>query len=185
MSEYSMLHYTDKDIFTNNTIDQINEIKKNNKKIVFTASCFDLLHPGHVLMLEDAKRQGDILVIGLHTDPTINRDTKNKPVQTFEERKIMINSIKFVDHVIEYATEDDLFNILKTLNPDVRVLGSDWEGKQYTGYDLSIPVYFHKRDHDWSTSGLRKRVIDSVFNYKATITRTVNIPESLWFGNGQ
>jgi glycerol-3-phosphate cytidylyltransferase len=185
MTEYSILHNKDKDIFTDKTIDQINDIKKQNsdKKIVFTASCFDLLHPGHILMLEDAKKQGDILVIGLHSDPTINRDSKNKPVQTFEERSIMIHSNKFVDYVIDYATEDDLLNILKHLNPDVRVLGSDWEGKQYTGHELSIPVYFHKRNHDWSTSKLRKRVFDAEFKYEATITSKINIPNSLWFGN--
>jgi glycerol-3-phosphate cytidylyltransferase len=183
MTEYSILHNKDKDIFTDKTIDQINDIKKNNKNIVFTASCFDLIHPGHILMLEDAKRQGDILVIGLHSDPTINRDNKNKPVQTFEERLIMVNSIKYIDYVISYATEDDLFNILKHLNPDVRVLGSDWEGKQYTGYELPIPIYFHKRNHDWSTSKLRKRVFDAEFKFEATITTKLNRSDSLWFGN--
>ena len=157
---YSIVHVHEKDLFTHHIIDQINTIKKecNGKKIVFTASCFDLLHPGHIKMLEDAKRQGDILVIGLHTDPTINRNNKNSPIQTFEERKIMIHSIKYVDYVIDYATEDDLYKILVHLKPDVRVLGSDWQGKEYTGYELSIPVYFHKRDHNWSTSGLRERV---------------------------
>ena len=157
---YSIEHNHEHDLFTVNTINEINLIKKNfkDKKIVFTASCFDLIHPGHIKMLEDAKNQGDILIIGLHTDPTINRNNKNKPIQTFEERKIMINSIKYVDYIIDYATEDDLYKILVHLNPNIRVLGSDWENKQYTGYELSIPVYFHKRDHDWSTSGLRNRV---------------------------
>ena len=157
---YSIEHNHEHDLFTANTINEINLIKKNSKdkKIVFTASCFDLIHPGHIKMLEDAKNQGDILIIGLHTDPTINRNNKNKPIQTFEERKIMINSIKYVDYIIDYATEDDLYKILVHLNPNIRVLGSDWENKQYTGYELSIPVYFHKRDHDWSTSGLRNRV---------------------------
>ena len=162
---YSTAHIHEKDLFTHHTIDQINDIKKEclGKKIVFTASCFDLIHPGHIKMLEDAKRQGDILIIGLHTDPTINRDSKNSPIQTFEERRIMINSIKYIDYVIDYATEDDLYKILVHLNPDVRVLGSDWEGKDYTGHLLTIPVYFHKRDHDWSTSGLRSRVFYTEF----------------------
>lgn len=158
---YSIVHVHEKDLFTHHIIDQINNIKKecNGKKIVFTASCFDLLHPGHIKMLEDAKRQGDILVIGLHTDPTINRNNKNSPIQSFEERKIMIQSIKYIDYVIDYATEDDLYKILVHLKPDIRVLGSDWKGKEYTGYELSIPIYFHNRDHDWSTSGLRIRVM--------------------------
>jgi glycerol-3-phosphate cytidylyltransferase len=158
---YTNLNTNDCNIFNVETLRQIEYVKKLGHTISFTASCFDLLHPGHVLMLKDAKRQADILVVALHTDPTINRSTKNKPVQSFEERSIMINSIKYVDFVIEYATESDLFNILVNLNPNVRVLGSDWEGKEYTGHELPIPVYFHKRDHDWSTSGLRKRVAEA------------------------
>ena len=158
---YTNLDTNDCNIFNDATLKQIEYLKSLGQTISFTASCFDLLHPGHVLMLKDAKRQADILVVALHTDPTINRSTKNKPVQSFEERSIMINSIKYVDFVIEYATESDLFNILVNLNPNVRVLGSDWEGKEYTGHELPIPVYFHKRDHDWSTSGLRKRVAEA------------------------
>ena len=163
---YNNLDTKKHDTFNNETISQIKDILTAcaGYTIAFTASCFDLLHPGHVLMLEDAKRQADILVVALHTDPTINRSSKNKPVQSFEERKIMINAIKHVDFVIEYATESDLYNILLWLNPRVRVLGSDWQGKAYTGHQMQIPVYFHKRDHDWSTSGLRKRVAEAEKN---------------------
>jgi glycerol-3-phosphate cytidylyltransferase len=160
---YNIIDTKSYNIFNDETIKQIKDILTacTGYTTAFTASCFDLLHPGHVLMLEDAKRQADILIVALHTDPTINRSSKNKPVQTFEERKIMINAIKHVDFVIEYATESDLYNILLWLNPNVRVLGSDWQGKEYTGHKLQIPVYFHKRDHDWSTSGLRKRVAEA------------------------
>lgn len=149
--------------FNQQVIDKINELKRkyHDKKIVFTASCFDLLHPGHVLMLEDAKSKGDILIVALQTDPTINRKTKNKPVQGLVERRIMIESIKYVDEIIEYSTEADLFNILNYLAPDLRVLGSDWRGKEFTGHNLPINVYFHERTHDWSTSALRKRVAEA------------------------
>jgi glycerol-3-phosphate cytidylyltransferase len=159
-NEYNQTDTMVHDIFTEQTKRHINNIKNkyNGKKIVFTASCFDLLHPGHCLMLEDAKSKGDILIVGLHSDPTINRDNKNKPVQSFIERSIMINSCKWVDDVIDYATESDLYKILIHLNPDIRVLGTDWENKSFTGCDLPIPVHFHKRTHSWSTSGLRKRV---------------------------
>ena len=83
---------------------------------------------------------------------------KNSPIQSFQERKIQIEGCKYVDQIIEYTTEDDLLKILKELNPDIRILGSDWEGKEFTGHELDIPIYWHKRDHDYSTSNLRKRV---------------------------
>ena len=141
----------------------INELKKkySGKKIGFTCSCFDLLHCGHCIMLEDCKNQCDILIIGLQTDPTIDRKDKNKPVQDYEERMIMIKSIKYVDEVIEYSTEAGLMEILKLLNPDVRIIGTDWKGKPYTGHELPIKMHWHERNHDWSTSNLRKRVYEN------------------------
>lgn len=147
-------------LFDNSTKNAINHIKNNNKerKIGFTCSCFDILHTGHVIMLKDAADQCDVLVIALQTDPTIDRPEKNKPVQSYEERLIMVRSIKYVNYVIQYATEADLIEILKYLNPDVRIIGSDWKGKQYTGNDLPIKMYWHHRNHDYSTSGLRKRI---------------------------
>ena len=145
-----------------NLSDTIHDLKKkySGKKIGFTCSCFDLLHCGHCIMLEDCKTQCDILIIGLQTDPTLDRKDKNKPIQDYEERMIMIKSIKYVDEVIEYSTEAELYEILKLLNPDVRIIGTDWKGKKYTGHDLPIKMYWHVRDHDWSTSGLRKRVYE-------------------------
>lgn len=137
-----------------------------NKKIGFTCSTFDLFHAGHYLMLKDAKEQCDILVVGLQTDPTLDvtyrmetgGKNKNKPIQSFDERKIQIEGCKYVDHVIPYSTEEDLLALIRELNPDVRILGSDWKGKQYTGNELEIKIHWHSRDHDYSTSNLRKRV---------------------------
>ena len=136
------------------------------QKIGFTCSTFDLFHAGHYLMLKDAKEQCDILIVGLQTDPTLDEEyrmetggkNKNKPIQSFEERKIQIEGCKYVDHVIPYSTEEDLLKILKELTPDIRILGSDWKGKQYTGHELGISIHWHNRDHDYSTSNLRKRV---------------------------
>jgi glycerol-3-phosphate cytidylyltransferase len=146
-------------------IEQVKEIWGNTKRkesIGFTCSCFDLLHPGHVLMLADAKSKCDILVIGLQTDPTIDRpNEKNKPVQEFAERKIMINGIKYVDHVIEYSTEAELLEILKLLKPDVRIIGTDWKGKEFTGHELPIKIHWHERTHNYSTSNLRKRIFEA------------------------
>ena len=136
--------------------------KRNQKKvgkIGFTCRCFDQLHAGHILMLEDSKKQCDYLIVGLQTDPTIDRPKeKNKPIQSLEERRIQLEAIKYVDEIVKYETEKDQMKFLFDLNPDVRILGSDWENKPFTGYSLHIPIYFHKRDHDYSTSNLRDKI---------------------------
>jgi glycerol-3-phosphate cytidylyltransferase len=154
-------------IFNDDIVNQINKIKHENpnKIIGFTCSCFDLLHTGHLIMLNDAKEQCDILVVGLQTDPTIDRPDKNKPVQSFYERELMINSLRYIDYIIVYATEDDLYKILQELNPDVRIIGSDWKNKNYTGHDLEhIPMYWHERTHNYSTSNLRQRIYQAETN---------------------
>ena len=131
------------------------------KKKGFTCSCFDLLHAGHVKMLQDARNQCDYLIVGLQTDPTVDRpDTKNKPIQSLEERQIMISGIRFVDEIVIYTTEGQLYEYLRDYPPDVRILGSDYKGKDFTGKDLNIDIYYHNRDHDWSTTNLRKRIIE-------------------------
>ena len=128
----------------------------------FTCSSFDLLHAGHILMLKDAKEQCDKLVVGLQTDPTIDRPEKNKPIQSLEERKIRLEAVKYVDEVIEYETEEELYQLLKIIMPDIRILGSDYDdGRYYTGMELNIPIYYHNRDHDYSSSNLRKKVYNS------------------------
>ena len=127
-------------------------------KVGFTCSSFDLLHPGHVVMLKDCKNVCDYLIVGLQIDPTVDRKEKNKPIQTLKERSFMIRSIKHVDEVVKYETEAELYDLIKDLNPDVRILGTDWQDKEFTGHDLDIPIYWHKRDHDWSTTALRNRI---------------------------
>lgn len=127
----------------------------------FTCGSFDLLHTGHALMLEEAKTHCDKLVVGLQSDPTLDRPQKNKPVQTLEERLIMLRSIKWVDEVCIYNTESELVRLLETLKPDVRIIGADWQGKPYTGHDLPIRVVFNTRDHGYSTSELRNRVYNA------------------------
>ena len=128
--------------------------------IRFTCSCFDLLHAGHILMLQDAKRQCDKLIVGLQTDPTIDRpDTKNKPIQSFEERRIQLEAVKYVDEIFIYDTEEELYKKLLFINPDVRILGSDYIGKSFTGDDLDIKIYYHDRNHNYSTTNLRKKIV--------------------------
>jgi glycerol-3-phosphate cytidylyltransferase len=127
-------------------------------KIGFTASCFDLFHAGHVMMLKEAKEQCDYLIIGLQTDPTIDRPTKNKPVQSILERFIQVEGCKYVDQIVPYSTEEDLINLLTSYPIDVRIIGEEYRDKQFTGHNLPIAVYFNRRQHNFSTTDLRQRV---------------------------
>jgi glycerol-3-phosphate cytidylyltransferase len=130
-------------------------------KVGFTCGSFDLLHAGHALMLEEAKSYCDYLIVAIQSDPTLDRGSKNKPVQSYEERIIMLKAIRYVDEITYYDTENDLYELLKRIKPDVRIIGSDWQGKQYTGYDLDIPVIFNSRNHGYSSSELRRRVYEA------------------------
>ena len=143
----------------NNNIIESLKNKYKGKRIGFTCSCFDLLHTGHLLMLKDAKTKCDVLIVGLQTDPTIDRPEKNKPVQSFFERELMIKSLIYIDEVIVYSTENELYQLLLQLRPDVRIIGSDWKGKEYTGHNIEdIEIYWHQRKHNYSTTNLRKRI---------------------------
>lgn len=126
--------------------------------IGFTCGSFDLMHPGHVLMLKEAKSVCQHLIVGVQEDPSIDRPDKNEPIQTYEERVEMVSSCKYVNEVILYKTEQDLYGLLKDIKPDIRIIGSDWRGKKFTGYDLDIEVYYNSREHNYSSSDLRKRV---------------------------
>jgi len=133
-----------------------------NHIIGFTCSSFDLLHAGHILMLKDAKNQCDYLIVGLQTDPTIDRPKeKNKPIQSLDERKIQLEAVKYIDKIITYKTEKDLYNLLKKIKPDIRILGTDYKGKSFTGDDLNIKIYYHKREHDFSSTNLRNKIIST------------------------
>lgn len=127
-------------------------------KIGFVASSFDLIHAGHMLMLKDAKSQCDYLIAALQTDPTSDRPEKNKPIQSLEERRISLEGNRYIDQILVYDTEEDLKSILIKLQPDIRILGSDWRDKEYTGKGIAKEEYFHERTHNWSTSNLRKRI---------------------------
>ena len=133
----------------------------DHKIIGFTCSCFDLLHAGHILMLEDAKKQCDYLIVGLQTDPSIDRKEKSKPIQSLEERKIQLQAVKYIDEITIYNSEKELYKLIKKINPDIRVLGTDYINKNFTGKDLDIPIYYHKRDHHYSSSNLKKSIHQS------------------------
>jgi glycerol-3-phosphate cytidylyltransferase len=131
-------------------------------KVGFTCSTFDLLHAGHVMMLREAKTVCDYLIVGLQTDPTIDRVEKNAPVQTLVERYIQLSGIEYVDEIIPYQTEQDLEDILNMFAIDVRILGEEYKDGKFTGRAIcakrGIELYYNKRDHRFSSSDLRKRV---------------------------
>ena len=130
--------------------------------IGFTCSTFDLLHAGHITMLEEAKHHCEYLIVGLQNDPTEDRPTKNKPVQSIVERQIQLAAVKYVDEIVIYNTEQDLIDLLLTLPIDVRVLGDEYQTKDFTGKDIAkkrnCKLVFNPRDHSFSSTSLRKRV---------------------------
>jgi len=130
----------------------------------FTCSTFDLFHAGHIMMLREAKEHCDYLIVGLQTDPTIDRPEKNKPVQTVFERFIQLNACVYVDEVVVYATEKELRDILLSYPIDVRILGEEYQGKEFTGNDISMEYHFNQRKHSFSTTELRQRVVDAERN---------------------
>jgi glycerol-3-phosphate cytidylyltransferase len=142
---------------------KVKELKDQGKRIGITFSTFDLLHAGHVAMLAEAKNHCDYLIVGLQTDPTIDRPTtKNKPVQSIVERQIQLAGTRYVDEIVVYQTEKDLEDILLTLPIDVRILGVEYIDKDFTGKKIcearNIICIFNKRDHSFSSSSLRKRI---------------------------
>ena len=144
----------------------IRKLKDDGKKIGITFSTFDMLHAGHIAMLAEAKNHCDYLIAGLQTDPTIDRpDTKNKPVQSIVERQIQLAACRYVDEVVVYQTEQDLVDLLLILPIDVRVLGVEYENKPFTGeqegFTRGIRPIFNRRDHSFSSSGLRTRVVEA------------------------
>lgn len=130
-------------------------------KVGFTCSCFDLFHAGHIMMLKEAKSVCDHLIVGLQTDPTIDRPTKNKPIQSVFERYVQLDACKYVDEIVVYATEKDLMDILLSYPINVRIVGDEYEKTEFTGKNLtSMEIYYNGRKHSFSTTELRQRVID-------------------------
>ena len=142
---------------------KVKELKEKGLKIGITFSTFDLLHAGHIAMLAEVKNHCDYLIVGLQTDPTIDRpESKNPPVQSIVERQIQVSACRFVDEIVVYQTEKDLEDILLTLPVDVRILGVEYADKNFTGRKIcenrGIKLVFNSRDHSFSSSNLRQRV---------------------------
>ena len=144
---------------------KVQELKAQGLRIGFTASQFDMLHAGHVAMLSEAKNHCDYLIAGLQNNASWDRPEKNAPIQSIVERQIQLAATRYLDEIVVYNTEKDLEDILLTLPIDVRILGIEYEDKDFTGKDIcnkrNIKLIFNSRDHSFSSSSLRKRVVEA------------------------
>jgi len=122
------------------------------------AGSFDLIHPGYIWMFKDAKTVCDYLILALQGDPTIDRPHKCKPVQSLEYRIEIMGSIKYIDQIVTYNTEKELLNLLLTTEHDVRILGSDYKDKFFTGCTIDKPIYYHSREHSYSLTDLKEKI---------------------------
>ena len=148
----------------------LNNVPKPKPRIGFTCSTFDLFHAGHVAMLKECKSNCDYLIVGLQTDPSIDREEKNKPVQSIVERYVQLSACKYVDEIVPYETEKDLLDYLKLHEKtiDVRFVGEEYADKDFTGRELcstgytldadKMQLFLNRRSHDFSSSELRERI---------------------------
>ena len=142
-------------------------------RIGFTCSCFDLFHSGHVAMLKEARNHCDYLIVGLQTDPTLDRPEKNFPIQSVFERYVQLEGCRYIDEIIPYATEQDLLDIFLTYKIDVRFIGEEYKTQEFTGKELclnkKIEIYYNSRQHSFSTSELRKRIIHKALKQQGRV----------------
>jgi len=134
------------------------------KKIGVLAGCFDIIHPGYIYMFEEAKYNCDKLIVLLQTDPTIDRPEKNKPILSLNERIKILESIKYIDEIVIYGTEKELYELLKKIKPDVRFLGDDYIGKEINGGDLNIKIIYINRKHGWSSTKFKQLIFEQLYN---------------------
>jgi glycerol-3-phosphate cytidylyltransferase len=141
---------------------------KQNRIIGITCSTFDLLHAGHIIMLEECKKYCDYLICALQVDPTIDRSEKNKPIQSLVERYIQLGAVQYVDKIIPYTTEEELISIFSSLDLDVRIIGEEYKDTEFTAKNIcqkrGIKLVYNKRDHDFSTTNLRERIYNQESN---------------------
>lgn len=133
-----------------------------NRIVGVIAGNFDVIHPGYIKMFKECKQHCNYFVILLHSDPSIERPQKIKPILSVDERDEILMSIKYVDNVFVYDTESDLLNLLHILSPNIRFLGDDYKGKKFTGSELKIPVHYLDRSHGWSTTKFKRLIAKSI-----------------------
>lgn len=140
--------------------------RRAGKKVGITAGAFDLCHAGHMLVFKEAKTVCDYLIVALQEDPShtpadYRGKKKNKPIMSLEERTIILEGIKYIDEIHVYNSEQEFYDLLLKLKPDIRIIGADWKDRDYTGKDLPIEMYFNSRGHHFSTTALRDRIYEA------------------------
>lgn len=146
------------DSHKSNVYKKLKSVKPHKDVVAFTAGNFDIIHPGYTATFEEAKKHSDKFIVFLHGDPSATRNTKYKPVVPYYDRYKMLMSIKHIDEVYMYQTEEELLELMKTFDLDVRILGEDYLGKPFTGDDLDHEVIYTTRSHEWSTTKFKNRI---------------------------
>jgi len=136
---------------------QIEDIRKEGKRIGFTCSTFDLLHAGHISMLAESKSKCDYLIVGLLCDPTHDRKIKQKPIQSMFERWVQLSAISYINMIIPFSSEQDIVDMVLLIKPDVRIVGEEYKDKEHTGKGL-CPIFYNSRKHSFSSTELKERV---------------------------
>ena len=156
-----MFHKPTADIFIDDKGMNVEEWKKTvpSKKGII-AGAFDVIHPGYIKMFKDAKTHCNHLTVALHEDPSMARPHKLKPVQTVEERREILLALRDVDDVVVYQAEETFLSYLKDY--DIRFLGTDYIDGSYTGKDISIDIVWLNRDHDYSSTKLKRDIYNNV-----------------------
>jgi len=136
--------------------------KKFKNGIGVIAGCFDIIHPGYIDMFKEAKNNCRYFIVLLQSDPTIDRPEKNKPVLSVDDRIKILESIKYIDDIIIYSTENELYKLLKEINPEIRFLGDDYKNKKINGEDLNIPIHYLNRNHGWSSTKFKELISNNL-----------------------
>ena len=137
-------------------------INKPKYELGVIAGNFDVIHPGYIKMFQECKEYCDRFLVLLHSDPSIERPEKLKPILSVGERIEMVLSIKYINAVETYTYESELYKLLEKHNPNIRFLGDDYKGRTYTGFELNIPIHYLNRDHGWSTTKFKKLIADTI-----------------------
>ncbi len=161
------------DSHKSNVYKQIKSVNFGKEVVAFTAGNFDIIHPGYTATFEEAKKHCDKFIVFLHGDPSSTRNTKYKPVVPYYDRYKMLMSIRHIDEVYMYQTEEELLELMKTFDLNVRILGEDYLGKSFTGDDLDHEVIYTTRSHEWSTTKFKNRITAMTFLQNAKLRKKV------------
>jgi rfaE bifunctional protein nucleotidyltransferase chain/domain len=118
----------------------VERLRSGGKKIVFTNGCFDIIHIGHIRYLRNAKKLGDILIIGLNSDSSVSKIKPDRPVNLEAQRAEVLASLEMVDYVALFQ-EETPYELIRLLQPDVLVKGGDWKKKDIIGSDIAKETY--------------------------------------------